>query len=136
MDSSGLPICQDILALIHLFKTRIAEIAETYGMTGVQFGALYKIAEKEAPTMGQVAQVLHCDASNATGIVDRLVALELVTRRENPQDRRMKMLEATEQGYHIIEEIKAVLPERLGCNLLSQSERRTIHSIAVKMVVK
>jgi DNA-binding MarR family transcriptional regulator len=113
----------------------MTEIAETYGVTGIQLGALYTISENQV-TMGKVAQMLHCDASNATGIVDRLVALGLVTRRESLQDRRIKILEATAKGRKIIDEVQAELPRRLSCIELSKAECDMIHALAAKFAIK
>ena len=48
--------------------------------------------------MSALADTLLCDASNVTGIVDRLEARGLIERREAPQDRRVKMLAVTPEG--------------------------------------
>jgi len=134
MESSTLPVCMDLLKLMRGVKVRMSDVAEKYGMTGIQLGALYKISENQV-SMGKVAQMLHCDASNATGIVDRLVALDLVTRQECAQDRRSKILAVTPHGASIIHEVKADLPELLGCSQFSEVECRAVHSLATKLSV-
>lgn len=48
--------------------------------------------------MRDLADVLSCDASNVTGIVDGLERRGLVTRRPDPADRRVKHLVLTEEG--------------------------------------
>ncbi len=48
--------------------------------------------------MSALAERLVCDASNVTGIVDRLEARGLIERREASRDRRLKMLALTEHG--------------------------------------
>ncbi|MEU4424453.1 MarR family transcriptional regulator [Actinoplanes sp. NPDC024001] len=48
--------------------------------------------------MRDLADVLACDASNVTGIVDGLERRGLVTRRTDPADRRVKHLVLTEEG--------------------------------------
>jgi DNA-binding MarR family transcriptional regulator len=60
--------------------------------------------------MSEVARVLACDASNVTGIIDRLEDRGLVKRGDAPRDRRVKMLELTPEGA----EVRAVLGERMG----------------------
>lgn len=48
--------------------------------------------------MRDLADVLSCDASNVTGIVDGLERRGLVTRRTDPADRRVKHLVLTAEG--------------------------------------
>jgi DNA-binding MarR family transcriptional regulator len=48
--------------------------------------------------MRDLAEWLHCDASNVTGIVDGLERRGLVTRQSSPTDRRVKHLVLTEEG--------------------------------------
>jgi DNA-binding MarR family transcriptional regulator len=48
--------------------------------------------------MRDLADVLGCDASNVTGIVDGLERRGLVTRQTDPADRRVKHLVLTEEG--------------------------------------
>ena len=55
-------------------------------------------ALKEPLSMGELAEHLYCDASNVTGIVDRLEGRGLVERKPDPNDRRVKRLVLTPQG--------------------------------------
>src|ERR1700733_1896639 len=84
-------VCQDLLGLIGRIKTSLARLSEKYDLTIMQVHALYAISQGDT-TMGRVADTLHCDASNVTGIVDRLVASKLITRHEGEHDRRTKTL--------------------------------------------
>jgi DNA-binding MarR family transcriptional regulator len=77
--------------------------------------------------MRDLAARLRCDASNITGIVDRLEARGLVERRAAPGDRRVKALVVTAKGV----ELRAVLVERLhrvpaAVAELSDAEQRTL----------
>jgi len=51
--------------------------------------------------MGRLAETLSCDASNVTGLVDRLEARGLVQRKPSVTDRRVKVLELTPEGARI-----------------------------------
>lgn len=48
--------------------------------------------------MSTLAEALACDASNVTGIVDKLESRGLITRQGADHDRRIKMLFVTERG--------------------------------------
>jgi len=51
--------------------------------------------------MGRLAEALACDASNVTGLVDRLEQRGLVRRRSSGEDRRVKVLELTPAGARL-----------------------------------
>lgn len=59
--------------------------------------------------MGELAEVLHCDPSNVTGITDRLERRGLVTRMPGEEDRRVKQLVLTEDGRQLRERFLARL---------------------------
>ena len=134
METSSKQICEDLLALIKHVKTALAVIAEQHGLTHMQLYVLDSIRHGDVVTMGSVASNLHCDASNITGIIDRLVAQGLVTRRESQLDRRAKLLQLTAKGHKIIERITAKLPAQLGCDKLSAVERQDLHALIMRLV--
>ncbi len=133
MNITSEQVCQDLLGLIGRIKTSLASLSEKYDLTIMQVHALYAISQGDA-TMGQVATTLHCDASNVTGIVDRLVAGHLITRQEGTQDRRTKTLQLTDKGHAAVNDIYANLPAQLGCSRLSDDERTTLHGIVTKLI--
>jgi MarR family transcriptional regulator, organic hydroperoxide resistance regulator len=51
--------------------------------------------------MRSLARSLRCDASNVTGIIDRLEHRGLVLRAALKTDRRVKMLVVTDQGMKV-----------------------------------
>ncbi len=86
------------------FATRVAEL----DLTPPQAHLLRELAGGARP-MGELAGQLHCDASNVTGLADRLEHRGLVERRPSPGDRRVKVLVLTAEG----ERLHASLVERL-----------------------
>ena len=51
--------------------------------------------------MSRLADTLSCDASNVTGLVDRLESRGLVRRQSSLQDRRVKVLQLTPAGARL-----------------------------------
>lgn len=133
MDITAEIICQDMMTLLGRFKQELARIADERGLTQVQLAALYMVQQHGELAMGKVAHVLHCDPSNVTGIVDRLVSHNLVTRQENPTDRRAKTIALTGEGHKIVQEITNILPDRMGCDRLSGAERQALHAAVQKI---
>jgi DNA-binding MarR family transcriptional regulator len=126
-------VCQDMMSLLSRFKQEMLRMADEHKLTTAQLSALYMLEQHGELAMGKVAHVLHCDPSNVTGIVDRLVAHKLVSRQECPTDRRAKTIALTAEGEAFIRTFKEMLPSRMGCEKLSQAEREGIHSAVEKI---
>jgi DNA-binding MarR family transcriptional regulator len=67
-----------------------------------QLKSLYIIASKGAINFSSLAQDLGVTPGNVTGIIDRLMEQGLVTRKQDPADRRVIQIEATEKGQELL----------------------------------
>jgi DNA-binding MarR family transcriptional regulator len=65
----------------------------------------------EARPMGELAQLMHCDNSNMTGIVDRLEERGLVRRTQAEGDRRIRLIALTDTGVELREELNRRMAE-------------------------
>jgi DNA-binding MarR family transcriptional regulator len=74
-------------------------------MSTPQLKALLLISEEAATRMRELARKLGGSFSNATVLVDRLVERGLVERMMEPQDRRVVLVRATEDGRLLIEQL-------------------------------
>lgn len=133
MEISSKQACEDLVALVKHTKIGLVLLAERYGLTHMQFFVLDTI-HQGSMTMGRIAENLHCDASNITGIIDRLVVMGLVDRHENQHDRRIKVLELTEAGRRLFADITEAMPEALGCTKMHQDEKAALHQLAKRFV--
>jgi MarR family transcriptional regulator, organic hydroperoxide resistance regulator len=84
-------------------KPRFMALAQEMGLAPMQLHALRLIEPGDGVPMSSLAGMLFCDASNVTGIVDRLEARGLIERRPSPKDRRVKLLVLTEEGARVRE---------------------------------
>jgi DNA-binding MarR family transcriptional regulator len=134
MNINAQNVCQDFMQLISKFKLCMNQIAEEYGLTMVQAHALYILSERGSIPMGRVAEELHCDASNVTGIIDRLVSQKLVARTDDPNDRRTKRLIITPDGIKIVKKFYRRLPKELGFTILDENERKALRSLTQKLL--
>ena len=104
-------------------RMRALELSPPQGIT------LRMLADGPLP-MGSVAEALVCDASNMTGIADRLDERGLAVRAADPNDRRVKLLVITPKGQRMIEVLDAPLSgEFEGVNTLSEEERHTLAAL-------
>jgi len=85
--------------------------------------------------MRAIADMLHCDASWVTGIVDGLEERGYVERKPHPRDRRVKVVTITALG----EKAKAKAREQLYdppaafVNALTENEQRTLRDLLRKV---
>lgn len=87
----------------------------------------------EPRPMGELAQEMHCDSSNITGIVDRLEERGLVERGAVVGDRRVKLVALTAAGREISAELvrrRAQPPDEIAA--LSEAELRKLRQIFAK----
>src|SRR5688572_19749109 len=133
MEISSNQICDALLGLQKRLRISWAAIVEAHDLTPPQMLALHALSEGSI-TMGELATDLHCDASNITGIVDRLVAQQLITRQEDRRDRRSKVLTLTDKGRRVLKDIASKLPDALGCTRLTASERRQLYALISKLL--
>jgi len=79
-------------------KRRRWTILSELGISPQQSMAIGTLKPGEPMPMSALADALHCDNSNITGIVDRLEAAGLAERRPSERDRRVKAVVLTEKG--------------------------------------
>ena len=87
--------------LMQANKPRFMALAQELGLAPMQLHALRLIKPGVEVPMSSLAGKLFCDASNVTGIVDRLEARGLIERRPAENDRRVKLLVLTEEGNRV-----------------------------------
>jgi DNA-binding MarR family transcriptional regulator len=74
------------------------EVCGTLDLTPTQ-GLVMRLLDPRTPiAMNALADAMVCDASNVTGVVDKLEARGLIARQATENDRRVKMLAVTEKG--------------------------------------
>jgi MarR family transcriptional regulator, organic hydroperoxide resistance regulator len=77
----------------------------TLNLTIAQLKTLMFINFKGNTNFKMLARALKVSPPNVTGIVDRLLVQELVSREDNPENRRMQILQVTENGKALISEL-------------------------------
>jgi MarR family transcriptional regulator, organic hydroperoxide resistance regulator len=111
-------------------KPRHIAIAAEFDLSPMQAYALRLLEPGTPLAMSDLAEALHCDASNVTGIVDRLEARGLIARRGADHDRRMKMLVVTEAGAALRTRLNARLSEPpRAIAALSLADQRALRDI-------
>jgi DNA-binding MarR family transcriptional regulator len=115
-------------------RGRVLAVAAEVGLSPPQLFALQALTPGRPAPMGDLAGMLRCDASNVTGLVDRLAARGLVERRPAPHDRRIRHLVLTDEGRALRDRVAQLLeapPE--GFAALSRAEAQLLRDLLVKV---
>jgi len=108
---------------------------EEFDLTLPQAHLLRSLTPATPMKMNVLAEALHCDASNITGLVDKLEARGIIQRQSDRGDRRVKMIALTQAGIRF----RAKLMERLSqpspaITGLSLTDKRALRRIVKHMV--
>ncbi|HXY74544.1 MAG TPA: MarR family transcriptional regulator [Dehalococcoidales bacterium] len=71
-----------------------------------QLKSLFFISNRGQTNLGSLAAALKVTPTNTTGIVERLVKRGLISRTENPEDRRFLVLKTTTRGEQLVAELR------------------------------
>jgi DNA-binding MarR family transcriptional regulator len=85
------------------------DICAEFDLTPMQGHTLRSLDPDRPVAMSVLADALICDASNVTGIVDKLESRGLIVRQSAENDRRIKMLAITPKGRELRQRLCARL---------------------------
>ncbi|MCM0675989.1 MarR family winged helix-turn-helix transcriptional regulator [Micromonospora phytophila] len=116
-------------AMRHHQGTEFAEL----GLTPATARALHEL-DPDCPLPARdLAEVLGCDRSNVTALVDKLEQAGLVERRVDPADRRQKTLVVTETGRQVRARVRQVMSDSRLLAGLSTEELATLRELVWKV---
>ncbi|GGU21310.1 MarR family transcriptional regulator [Streptomyces violascens] len=103
------------------------------GLTSSQAKTL-TVLRRGPASMRSLATTLHCDASNVTGIIDRLEARALVRREPSATDRRVKNVVLTDEGIRTVETIRTgMLATHGALDALPDADRVALHDLLQRL---
>ena len=138
MKSSNSQACEAWELLLKFFfsqRANLPPVAAEFQLSPAQCHLLHLMQPGQSVPMGRLADTLSCDASNVTGLVDRLESRGIVRRRPSEEDRRVKALELTAVGIRlrdIVLERMTKPPKTLG--RLSAEDQRTLVKILKQLL--
>jgi MarR family transcriptional regulator, organic hydroperoxide resistance regulator len=116
-------------------RTKIGAELSALGLSFAQAHALRLLDPDEPMPMSALAERLFCDASNVTGIADRLEVRGLVSRQSYTGDRRVKALTITPSGMRLRERVMELMnqpPEAIAA--LSEADQLALRDILARAV--
>jgi DNA-binding MarR family transcriptional regulator len=133
-DSRRARLGQEVVQLLVAMSARLGQhfAARTgeFGLSPGEGKVLLHLEPGETLPMRALARKLHFDASNLTGLVDKLEDRGAVERRADPDDRRVKAIAATEAGLDLRERLWERLSADAGAvDSLTESQLRELRDL-------
>lgn len=124
--------------IMHFTIHNFLRISKENNISMPQLGTLMGIYHKKSSVISNIGDELGISNAAASQMSERLVQQELVTRTENPTDRRVKQLELTPKGTQIIESILEDRQQKLDSlvKILTQEEQQYFLGILNKVIEK
>ncbi|MEN3306679.1 MAG: hypothetical protein V7603_2881 [Micromonosporaceae bacterium] len=123
-------VTEQLLRVAGELQHHIEAAMATLGLTPAVARALYQLDPDRPLPARDLAELLACDRSNITALVDRLERAELVRRRVDPADRRIKTLVVTDAGREVQRQMREAFA---GCDEvlghLSDAQLSTLHEL-------
>lgn len=97
---------------------------KSYGISPQQFNVLKILKGAKKPLKVQTIKERMIERSpNATRLMDKLCAKELISRKHCPDDRRVVYIEITKKGLNLLKEISNQLKDDLLENLTEEEAK-------------
>lgn len=112
-----------------IFRQLLWQKSSDLDLTYAQSQVLFRLAEHPGSHMGDVAKAFGVTLPAVTHIVDRLEEKGLVTRGDHPADRRVYVLDLTNAGKALVEELEAIRlrgMERVLARMSAEDRRRVL----------
>ena len=102
-------------SLIHdaarLIRKRFEQQAISYGLSSAQWRLLVHVIREGAVSQARLADRLEIEPISVSRLVDRMEQAGWVTREADPNDRRIKMVVATEKAHEYKTDLRAMAGE-------------------------
>ena len=106
-------VASDLVRLMLSMEALYGRQSRQAGLTTQQARLLCTAARRKAG-LGEIAEVLHCDRSNVSRLLDRVTLRGLAHRAADTRDGRVSVLELTPDGQAVVDSFEADLAARLG----------------------
>jgi DNA-binding MarR family transcriptional regulator len=104
--------------IIKLYKP----VLDKFNLTYTQYVAMLVLWEDEKSTVKDIGKRLHLDSGTLTPLLKKIESMGLITRHRDVNDDRVVIVELTQKGKELKDEILEV-PNEMLCKIkISQSE--------------
>lgn len=111
-------------------------LLDKHGITYTQYIVMLVLWEHEKITVKEMGQKLHLDSGTLTPVLKKLLSMELINKYRDVNDDRVVVVELTEKGKELKDEIIDV-PEQMYCKIGGNiEEAMELKKILDKLLVR
>jgi len=125
-------VVEHLFTVVEQLRDWFDRAAAAEDLSAGQAKALRHLSVTGPVAMRDLASRMHCDASNITGIVDRLEQRGLVVRRVADGDRRVKSLSVTAAGQRVAEQLWREVCEQAAAVLEMSDEESSAFIVLLR----
>lgn len=105
-------------------------------LTTTQFSVMYRLAEDGPMSQNLLGRSVAMDGATTKGVVDRLIARDLLATRRDPADRRRHLVSLTPRGVKLIDEAvdAAIRVTEETLAPLREREKETLLRLLAKII--
>ncbi len=137
MDYEKLTFSHLLHLTAHNWRLAVDRRLKDLGMSQATWVAVAAIASSDSPlSQNELAQQLGVEAATLVPLLNRLVEQNLVQRVRTPDDKRVRLLIATDQGQALYQKVK-VVAEALRLEVLasiSEEEQAMTRNILTRLL--
>lgn len=129
-------IMEAIPVITQFFRVEMRRHAESLpeSLSVSQFRTLGFLDLYPGASLSQLAEHLEVTKATASNLTERLVQKKLVTRNENPQERRQINLKLTSSGEYHLEQIKILINARIS-TILDELPQEQLKSVVEGLTI-
>lgn len=134
---TGSPCLGQLLRLAYQRYTSLFTPAFNNDLTPTQWSLMVKLMELGSCSQNQLGREISLDVATTKGVVDRLVARQLIAAQPDPTDARRRVLVVTEEGQTLVRDrlcqAKSVTDALL--EPLNEDERKQLQKLLQRLVL-
>ena len=109
-------LCFSLYAASREVIKRYKPCLDKFNLTYTQYLAMLVLWEDEKSSVKEIGKRLHLDSGTLTPLLKKLEAMELINRYRDVNDDRVVVVELTEKGRNLKEEVTCV-PKEIVCKI-------------------
>ncbi|MGG7178505.1 MarR family winged helix-turn-helix transcriptional regulator [Clostridium paraputrificum] len=114
-------LCFSLYAVSREIIKTYKPMLDKYELTYTQYIAMLVVWEHEKITVKEMGQKLHLDSGTLTPVLKKLLSMDLIDKYRDKNDDRVVVVELTEKGRKMKDEITEV-PEEMYCKFHGKLE--------------
>lgn len=118
-------VCFSLYALSREVIKLYKPLLDKYNLTYTQYIAMLVMWEEEKIMFKELGKRLHLDSGTLTPVVKKLESMDLVTKYRSKEDDRVVIVELTEKGKLLKDDILEV-PDNMYCKFKGREENLMI----------